>query len=60
VYRRIFAAQLGVRIAERDPLAAFREDSAVYHDDVGDYAASEPMMDGTATALLPWTLCSAR
>ena len=60
VYRRIFASQLGVRIAEPDPLAAFQDDRAVYHDDVGDYATNEPTMDGTASALLLWALAVAR
>jgi hypothetical protein len=29
---------------------------AVYHDDVADYATNEPTMDGTASAILMWSI----
>jgi hypothetical protein len=46
-----------VRGTEPDPLADF-QGLAVYHDDVQDYSSNEPTMDGTASAILMWTLCS--
>ncbi len=58
VYRRIFLALKGVSISEPDPLAAFQDDLAVYHDDVKDYSTNEPTMDGTASAVLLWLLRS--
>jgi endoglucanase len=57
VYERIFKSLKGVTITEPDPLAAF-QGPAVYHDDQRDYASNEPTMDGTASAILLWTLCS--
>lgn len=56
VYRRIFLALKGVGISEPDPLAAFQDDLAVFHDDVKDYSTNEPTMDGTASAILLWLL----
>src|SRR6266571_2351177 len=56
VYRRIFLALRGVSITEPDPLAAFQDETAVYHDDVKDYSTNEPTMDGTASAILLWAL----
>ncbi len=60
VYRRIFLGLKGVSITEPDPLASFQDDSAVYHDDVKDYATNEPTMDGTAAAVLLWVLKTRR
>ncbi len=57
VYERIFKSLKGVAITEPDPLAAF-QGPAVYHDDVQDYSSNEPTMDGTASAILLWALCS--
>lgn len=57
VYDRIFKSLKGVAITEPDPLAAF-QGRAVYHDDSQDYSSNEPTMDGTASAILLWTLCS--
>ncbi len=57
VYRRIFESLRGVSITEPDPFAAFQDDRAVYHDDIKDYSTNEPTMDGTASAILLWTLC---
>ncbi len=34
--------------AEADAYAPFNTGFIVYHDDVGDYATNEPIMDGTA------------
>ncbi len=59
VYRRIFQSLRGVSITEPDPLAPFQDDRAVYHDDVKDYATNEPTMDGTASAILLWSLKAA-
>ncbi len=54
VYDRIFRSLKGVSITEPDPLAAFQDPRAVYHDDLHDYASNEPTMDGTASAILMW------
>jgi endoglucanase len=59
VYARIFGSLKGVAITEPDPLAAF-QGAAVYHDDVQDYSSNEPTMDGTASAILLWALCSSQ
>ena len=55
VYDRIFKSLRGVSITEPDPLAAFHG-PAVYHDDYHDYSTNEPTMDGTASAILLWSL----
>jgi endoglucanase len=52
----IFGSLKGVSIREPDPLAAFQDERAVYHDDIHDYSTNEPTMDGTASAILLWTL----
>jgi hypothetical protein len=57
VYERIFNSLKGVSITEPDPLATF-QGPAVYHDDFQDYSSNEPTMDGTASAILMWTLCA--
>ena len=57
VAARIFQSLRGVSIREPDPLAAFQDPRAVYHDDVHDYSTNEPTMDGTAAAILMWALC---
>jgi hypothetical protein len=49
-----FKTQRGVHITEPDPLAAFQDARAVYHNDFHDYATNEPTMDGTASAILMW------
>jgi len=59
VYDRIFKSLKGVAITEPDPLAAF-QGPAVYHDDVQDYSSNEPTMDGTASAIMLWALCSSQ
>jgi hypothetical protein len=56
VARSIFMSLRGVSIREPDPLAAFQDDRAVYHDDLHDYSTNEPTMDGTASAILLWVL----
>jgi endoglucanase len=58
VYNRIFKSLTGVTITEPDPMAAFQDDRAVYHDDIGDYSTNEPTLDGTASAVLLWALCA--
>lgn len=58
VYERIFKSLKGVTIREPDPLAEF-QGPAVYHDDWQDYSSNEPTMDGTASAILMFVLCSA-
>jgi hypothetical protein len=60
VYERIFRSLRGVAITQPDPLAAFQDERAVYHDDIGDYATNEPTMDGTASAVLMFVLLGAR
>jgi hypothetical protein len=56
VARAIFSRLKGVSIREPDPLAAFQDERAVYHDDIHDYSTNEPTMDGTASAILLWAL----
>lgn len=58
VYERIFKSLKGVSITEPDPWRAFQDPRAVYHDDWYDYSTNEPTMDGTASAILLWTLLS--
>lgn len=48
VYRSIFDHLRGIRLFEADQYAPFNTGFIVYHDDVGDYATNEPIMDGTA------------
>lgn len=55
VYESIFKSLRGVSITEPDPLARF-QGAAVYHDDQQDYSSNEPTMDGTASAILLWSL----
>lgn len=55
VYERIFKSLRGVSLSRPDPFAAFQGE-AVYHDDVKDYSTNEPTMDGTASAILMFTL----
>lgn len=52
----IFKSLKGVSLTTPDPLAEFQDARAVYHDDFQDYASNEPTMDGTASAILMWTL----
>jgi hypothetical protein len=56
VAKSIFSSLKGVHITEPDPLAAFQDDRAVYHNDIHDYSTNEPTMDGTASAILLWSL----
>jgi hypothetical protein len=49
-----FKSLRGVFITEPDPLAAFQDQRAVYHNDFHDYSTNEPTMDGTASAILMW------
>jgi hypothetical protein len=56
VGRSIFSTLKGVTIREPDPLAAFQDERAVYHDDIQDYSTNEPTMDGTASAILMWVV----
>jgi len=58
VYERIFRSLKGVSLSTLDPLAEFQDPRAVYHDDWQDYSSNEPTLDGTASALLLWTLLS--
>lgn len=48
VYRSIFQSLRGIRLDQADEYAPFNTGFVVYHDDVGDYATNEPIMDGTA------------
>jgi hypothetical protein len=56
VYRRVFQNLRGVFIKEPDPFAAFQDERAVYHDDINDYSTNEPTMDGTASAVLMFSI----
>jgi hypothetical protein len=59
VAKSIFSSLRGVSIREPDPLDAFQDERAVYHDDIHDYSTNEPTMDGTASAILLWSLIRA-
>lgn len=59
VKKSIFSSLKGVAIQEPDPLAAFQDERAVYHDDIRDYSTNEPTMDGTASAILLWAMADA-
>ncbi len=52
------AAGADVSRTVADLLAAFQGELAVYHDDHKDYSSNEPTMDGTASAILMFALCS--
>jgi len=56
VYRNVFQGLRGVFIKEPDPLAAFQDERAVFHDDINDYSTNEPTMDGTASAILMFAI----
>lgn len=56
VYERIFKSLKGVSVPQPDPDAPFQSELAVYHDTIHDYSSNEPTMDGTATAILMWSL----
>jgi hypothetical protein len=56
VYERIFKSLKGVSVSTNDLFAPFQDDQAVYHDDLHDYSSNEPTMDGTASAILMWTV----
>jgi len=56
VYRNVFQGLRGVYIKEPDPLAAFQDERAVFHDDINDYSTNEPTMDGTASAILMFAI----
>jgi hypothetical protein len=56
VYEHIFKSLKGVGITEPDPLAEFQDARAVYHNDFQDYSTNEPTMDGTASAILMWSV----
>jgi hypothetical protein len=56
VYERVFTSLKGVEISTPDPFGPFQDELAVYHDDIKDYATNEPTMDGTASAILLFTL----
>jgi hypothetical protein len=48
VYASIFGSLRGIRLLHPDAYAPFNTGFVVYHDDLGDYATNEPIMDGTA------------
>ena len=56
VYKKVFGGLRGVFIREPDPFAAFQDERAVYHDDINDYSTNEPTMDGTASAVLMFSI----
>ena len=55
VAAKVFEALKGVTLSGPDALAAFQGE-AVYHDDALDYSTNEPTLDGTASAVLLFTL----
>lgn len=48
VYRSIYAGLRGIRLLHDDEFARFNTGFIVYHDDLGDYATNEHIMDGAA------------
>jgi hypothetical protein len=48
VYRSIYQNLRGIRLMQPDEFAQFNTGFIVYHDDLGDYATNEHIMDGTA------------
>lgn len=54
VYRSIYGNLKGIALHHPDEYARFNTGRMVYHDDLGDYATNEPIMDGTAA--LAWLL----
>ena len=48
VYRSIYSSLRGIRLLHADAFARFNTGFVVYHDDLGDYATNEHIMDGTA------------
>jgi len=46
----------GLHVNQPDEFAEFQTAAVVYHDDVGDYSANEPTLDGTADAILMMAL----
>jgi hypothetical protein len=48
VYLSIYQNLRGIRLLEADEYERFNTGFVVYHDDLGDYATNEPIMDGTA------------
>jgi hypothetical protein len=51
VYRSIYENLRGIALLHADEYAAFNHGRMVYHDDLGDYATNEHIMDGTANLL---------
>ncbi len=49
VYKSIFDHLRGLKIVNGDEYSEFQSNTAVYHDDYGDYSTNEPTMDGTAS-----------
>jgi endoglucanase len=48
VYRSIYQNLRGITLHHADAFARFNTEFIVYHDDLGDYATNEHIMDGTA------------
>ena len=57
VYRSIYQNLRGIKLLHDDEFARFNTGFIVYHDDLGDYATNEHIMDGTAG--LVWLLAGA-
>jgi hypothetical protein len=55
VYESIFRNLKGLYLSKPDEFAVFQGE-IVYHDDLADYSTNEPTMDGTAAAILTFTL----
>lgn len=52
VYRSIYEHLTGIHLEHADAFAPFNTGFIVYHDDLGDYATNEHIMDGTANLAL--------
>jgi endoglucanase len=57
VYLNIFKNLKGLFLSKPDEFAKFQGE-IVYHDDLADYSTNEPTMDGTAAAILTFTLAN--
>lgn len=56
IYVSTFKNLLGLTLHDPDEFSVFQNNAVIYHDDIGDYSTNEPTMDGTADAILMWTL----
>ena len=56
IYHSIYKLLLGLTLTRPDTYEKIQNEHVVYHDDIGDYSTNEPTMDGSASAILMFTL----